>query len=58
MSWEILLYVTPNGQPVVHKFLKSLTVVAYAKALRQIDRTYAKRHIPAEKPPLLTPPYF
>ena len=37
MNWEVLFYVTASGQPVVHKFVKSLDAISYAKALRQIE---------------------
>ena len=37
MNWEILLYTTPAGQPVVQKFIDSLPTIPHAKLLRQID---------------------
>lgn len=37
MVWEILFYITPNGQPVVQKFIDSLPEIPHAKLLRQID---------------------
>ncbi len=37
MVWEILFYITPNGQPVVQKFIDSLPEVPHSKLLRQID---------------------
>lgn len=36
-NWEVLLYKTPSGQPVVQKFIDSLPTIPHAKLLRQID---------------------
>ncbi len=37
INWEIFLYTTPTGQPVVQKFIDSLPTIPHAKLLRQID---------------------
>ena len=37
MEWEILFYITPNGQPVVQNFIDALPKIPHAKLLRQID---------------------
>jgi phage-related protein len=37
MNWEILFYITPNGQPVVQKFIDALPKIPHAKVLWQID---------------------
>lgn len=37
MNWEIILYETPTGQPVVEKFLDKLSKIPHAKIMRQID---------------------
>jgi phage-related protein len=37
MKWEIILYETSSGQPVVQKFFDSLTVDTRSKLMRQID---------------------
>lgn len=36
MAWNILIYETPNGQPVVEKFLKSLQLPVQQKVTRQL----------------------
>lgn len=37
MTWEILFYITSNGQPVVRKFIDTLPIISHAKILKQID---------------------
>jgi len=37
MKWQVLLYVTANGQQAVHKFVNSLDPISYTKTLRQIE---------------------
>jgi phage-related protein len=37
MKWEVLLYVSSTGQPVVLRFMQSLDTIVYAKTLRQIE---------------------
>ena len=37
MNWDVLLYVTPNGQPVVEKFIGRLDTLSHAKTIRQIE---------------------
>jgi phage-related protein len=37
MKWEIIFYITPNGNPVVQNFINSLQKAPHAKLLREID---------------------
>jgi phage-related protein len=37
MTWEIIFYITPNGQPIIQKFFNSLSDIPHAKLLKEID---------------------
>lgn len=37
MSWQILFYETPSGQPLLEDFIARLQAVTKAKLVRQID---------------------
>jgi phage-related protein len=37
MTWEVLFYITPGGQPVVQKFIDDLPEISRTRITRNID---------------------